>query len=193
MRFPQLALSLAALAAPILGQTPQGIPVNASTLLPVKYGSTVVTPGIVLAETRRSQLLLTWQSIFTIISDQIFPDHHLPRRDPKHKLHGPLRRFLHPRRSGQFCLPRHQGTRHRRWPLHPSSLLANRRDVQFQRYLRQQNGAHRSLPRSRASSGRHPSHLHFLPIPPDQRIRAASARNAVRRRHCGPGNEPTQL
>ena len=58
MRFQQLALSLAALATPILGQTPQGSPVTTNNLLPVKYGSTVVTPGIMLPETRKSLLHL---------------------------------------------------------------------------------------------------------------------------------------
>ncbi len=52
MHFQLLALSLAALAAPTLGQTPQGVQPSTSNLLPVKYGSTVVTPGIMLPETR---------------------------------------------------------------------------------------------------------------------------------------------
>ena len=58
MRFEQLALSLATLATPIFGQTPQGSPVTTNKLLPVKYGSTVVTPGTTLPETRKSLLHL---------------------------------------------------------------------------------------------------------------------------------------
>lgn len=52
MRFHHLAFSLAALATPILGQTPQGVSPSTNNRLPVQYGSTVVTPGIMLPETR---------------------------------------------------------------------------------------------------------------------------------------------
>ena len=58
MRFQPLALSLAALAAPTLGQTPERVVPSTSNRLPVKYGSIVVTPGIMLPERRTSLLLL---------------------------------------------------------------------------------------------------------------------------------------